>query len=254
MHEGGIEQMPAPEPVPEDRDQVPDEREDDPEIQEIQAVVRELAERVAAEQGLSPEDRERGEMVGEELREVSRGWLSGVGKRTRRLVGAALLAFSAMGMALPEKAEAQPTSEATKVIAIIGGVIGVLGRGAQDVEKERERTRREQIKQQAEIEKERIKAETARQKIEAEVEKAKAKSEGDLRRDEQKLQEKLTNAKSKEEIARINSRLHIVREAIRAKEKKAVEVTAEGQTTTVNIGEAKTETPRPQSKAEDVNL
>ena len=227
----------------------------DEEVGELRDLAAELALAVEAGGHISPEAREQLAMVGAEAHDTD-GVLNRFGKGVRRVIGTGLLALSAMGVgaAMPKPAEAQPTSEATKVIAIIGGVVGVLGRGAQEVEREREKTRQKQVEEAAKNERERektrqkqveeaaknererIKAEAEQRKFVRDVEIAKIQSGGKLEEQKLKLEEKLAHTTNDREKARIGKELRVITEALRVKEKeRTVEFTSRGETETVRV-------------------
>ncbi len=225
-------------------------------LNELKNVLDKAAEK---ENLSSPEDRERVEMVKEEV-EKTGGILRKIGgsKKFSGLVCAGFLALSLLAAA-PKEAEARgrhygrhysqgqqwAAVAATTALAIFGGSFeiryggvgygryggyggyGGYGEWREDT-RERERTTRE-------IERERTRAETERIRIEAQMERERMRQETELRREELKLEKELARAKSNKERELIHSRMEIIKEALRSKGNKQVELKMGGETDTVRV-------------------
>jgi hypothetical protein len=192
-----------------------------------------------AEGELSPEDRERGEMIQEEanrLERVEPKRIDRPGKLRRLLIGG-LVSLSTMAAAAP-RAEAGNRSGVdwgrvgTEVIIQTGGVIRERERAKQEKTAETTRQRREEQEAarrregeegrlRKEVELERIRAqkeiEIQRAKIQAEIEKERMRRDSELIQKQTQLENALINAETEEKRTIIAKQLEVVNGLIRSR-------------------------------------
>lgn len=199
--------------------------------------LKDALDKAAEKEGLSaPEDRERIEMIKEEV-EKTGGVLQRIGrsKKFTTIVCGGLLSLSLLA-ATPKESEARGRHHQggygwgnVAAAAILIGA-GVAVSAAERHVYERERAYREEMRYQREIEKERIRAETERFRIEAQTERERLRQETELKREQLRLERDLARAKTDKERETIRSRMEIIQEALRAKSDKEVELKMGGET------------------------